>query len=62
MTFVVSPDHSVHIKACRDAAPDAIPYVTAAKTPEELHANLDRPDTKDRRQAPGLVVACDVCL
>lgn len=61
MTYVVDPNHVVHMKACRSAE-DAIPYRITDKGHAALRADLDRLDVSNNHSAPGMLHACDECI
>ena len=62
MTYVIDTQNLAHMKACREIVGEASHYVVKIATNEELVEHLSKPDIKDRREAPGLVVPCEACL
>jgi len=62
LRWVVDEVEVVHCVHCMMIHGKATNYVSAAKTIDEMVANLARPDYIDRHFAPSVLVPCDQCL
>lgn len=62
MKFVIEKNgFRVGISSCKDCS-EGQPYVTKAKSVEEMLENIVRPDVKDRHEGKPDVYACQVCI
>lgn len=62
MRWVIDDVEVVHVKHCAMAFGRAVDYKVVIATTEAMAEHLARPDTKDRRTAPGPLVPCDQCI
>lgn len=62
MKFVIERGgHKVGVSSCRDCM-DGQPYISVAKTVEEMLTLIGRVDIKDGHSAPSSIYACSTCI